>query len=222
MTRYELKTILRQDFLDDTADAPTNDAPYWDGDTLDRYLYLAEREACKRSRLILDASTPAVCAVTLAEGEAEYELHESVLEVEAVTLPDGTPLQRIHRDDLGILWLRTVGTPLVYWVRGRRLGFFPAPGSQYDDLTAGLEVYRLPLGPMAGDTSEPEIPEEHHQDLLYYAAYLALNRRDPDTRNQDGALENLAQFERIFGTIKDAEARERRREQEFNMVVRPC
>lgn len=221
MTRYELRTLLRQDFLDDTADAPTNDAPYWDDETLDRYLYLAEREACKRSRLLLDSTTAAVCTVTLETGVPQYAMHDSVLEVQSVALDDN-PLTRGCRDTFEGLWRTGTGKPTVWWVSGQMIGVWPAPSADYDDEALSLEVYRLPLAPMACDTSEPEIPEEHHQDLLYYAAYLALNRRDPDTRNQDGAMENLVQFERIFGTIKDAEAREQRREQEAYIVVRPC
>lgn len=221
MTRYELRTLLRQDFLDDTADAPTNDAPYWDDETLDRYIYLAEREACKRSRLLLDSTTADVCTVTLETGVPQYDMHNSVLEVQSVALDDN-PLTRGCRDTFEGLWRTSTGRPTVWWVYGQMIGVWPAPSSDYDDEALSLEVYRLPLAPMACDTSEPEIPEEHHQDLLYYAAYLALNRRDPDTRNQDGAMENLVQFERIFGTIKDAEAREQRREQEAYIVVRPC
>lgn len=204
MTTFaELVQELREDYLDDTSDAPdqSDEGYLWSDAFLMRSLAGptgAEYEACRRTDLIFDKTTAAVTQVTLVDGTATYSLHDKVTRIHRV-IYDDTPLthkaeHEMHEADAQ--WRTRTGTPTDYLVEGRSITLHPIPDSDDDGATLYLHVFRLPLTSFA---TEPEIPEEWHVHLCKYGAYRAYRRRDPDT--QDIAMSDrfLAEFNAVFG-----------------------
>lgn len=106
------------------------------------------------------------------------------------TLPPGKPLawgtdEYLTADPYG-----TVGVV--------SLRLFPKPIPDYDGQVIGLRVLRIPLirFNQSSDLSlTSEIPEQHHMDLLDWAAYLALRKVDIDAGMPDRAREFQQAFE---------------------------
>ena len=76
------------------------------------------------------------------------------------------------------------------------LRVYPAPDPVHVQ-TLQMRVIRLPINHLTLDDLKavPEIPEEHHLDMLDWAAYLALRKVDVDAGNPDLAATFRASFE---------------------------
>ena len=78
---------------------------------------------------------------------------------------------------------------------------FPKPDNQLGSNgqpNAGmirLRVVRLPLNDLCNPTDVPEVPRDHHLDMLCWAAYLALRVVDHDSGDPERAQEFKQQFE---------------------------
>jgi hypothetical protein len=57
-----------------------------------------------------------------------------------------------------------------------QLRLYPVPLTPYSGIVGNMRVARLPLIPLSISVPDgvPEVPEEHHMDILNWAAYLAL------------------------------------------------
>lgn len=77
------------------------------------------------------------------------------------------------------------------------LRLFPKPSSDYNGDVLQLRVVRMPLEPLVSTnlSAIPEIPEDHHLEMLDWAAYLALRIVDQDAGNAKRAAEFAASFE---------------------------
>ena len=120
----------------------------------------AQDEACRRSRLLVDSTTPDICNIDLTNIDTTYDLHDSIIFVRRVRLldADGVALDvlgRRHAQDLdrdiGPGWQEETGQPRV-WVPDidtHALRPYPSPDTDY---TAAMTVVRTALIPAANDT----------------------------------------------------------------------
>jgi len=162
----------------------------------------AEREACRRARLLVDSTTEDACQITLVPDTASYALHRSVIFVRRASL-DGQDrfLSRISRKDLdalGTSWLTE---------KGEVMGFVPDLDTSKLRLyripeeagTVRMTVVRLPLADMARMTDSPEIHDRYHLSLVHWmvAGYFATP--DAEMRDAKKQADAMAAFEREFG-----------------------
>lgn len=221
--RTELIQIIREDLLDDVTDNPDqDDKDYrWSQAFLTRGIATAEAEACRRADLIYDTTTAAVCSVTLVADTSTYAIHSKVTVLEKV-IYDGEEIPQATEEELeayyGATWRADTGAPTHYIVLGRNIRLYPIPTTTEAGETVSLEVYRLPL---ARFTDTLEVPEEYHQDLCEYVAYLAFKRRNEDTEDQRKAKNHLAEFTARFGELPDARVREHQLRSPKSLRFRP-
>lgn len=223
MYRQDFLRTIREDYLDDTTDNPDqDDADYrWSGAFLTRAIATAEFEACRRADLIHDTTTAAVCTITLVDGTYLHALHSKITALDKV-IYDGAEIPKVTEEFLnanyGAEWRDDTGAPTHYLVKGRKIRLYPIPTSTEAGDEVSLEVYRLPL---ARFTNTPEIPEEYHQDLCEYVAYLAYRRRDEDTQDMSKAKYHYNEFEARFGELPTAQVREHELRSPAALEMRP-
>lgn len=222
MKLQELLDELRVNILNDRSDRVSGSSDYlWTDATLIRYINEAQRRFARKGLVIRDSKTADCCEVTLVAGQTEYTLHAAVLAVISVnvegqandlargghsafgtyTQPDayffdpsqllslqpGPPLafstdETVASDDNGSMSVVT-------------LRVYPTPSAAQEGVKLKLRVVRLPLEPLKSLSSVPELPEDHHLEMLDWAAYLALRIVDHDAGNPARANEFRASFE---------------------------
>jgi len=206
MTLQELIDELRERVGDETIPPLVSDA------RLTKYANEAEREACRRARLIVDATTAACCQITLEEGTATYDLHAKVLFVRSARVDgdNATFLQRLHAKDLnkgGPEWLSEAGET-VGWVLGmdtQKFRPYRIPGAAEDGNVVHLTVVREPLQDMAdAEADSPEIHGRWHMGLVDWMEYRYYSTRDEQIKDDKLAAEALARFELQFGPAPSA------------------
>jgi len=197
----KLKELLRQE-LDDTTQ------PYlWSDIELEAYLNDAEREACRRARLLVDSSTDAVCSIAVTATTATYALDSRVIAVRRAKLASmTTPLGRasvIDLDEARAGWEDETGEVEAYIVdlNSNSITLYRIP--DVDD-TLNLTVVREPLNEMNDDEESPEIPTRYHMSLRFWAKYLAYSKPDSEAFNDKLALINEAAFTQEFGPKRAA------------------
>lgn len=220
----ELLLELREGILNDRTDRVDGTSDYlWTDAQLVRYIDEAQRRFAVQGFVLRDGSTPEVTEITLVEGQSEYPMHESVLAVitarlstreldlprvgHAVlagyrlptpvrydptpfsSLPSGLPAafstdERLDADDSGSLSRVT-------------LRVYPVPDATADGQVVKTRVVRKPLDTLRVDDlhATPEIPADHHIEMLDWAAYLALRVVDDDAGNPKRAGEFAQSFE---------------------------
>lgn len=224
MNLGDLLDELRSNILHDRSDRISGTPDYlWTDATLVRYIDEAQRRFARLSLCIRDGSTDEATLVTLATGVNQYDLHESVIAVISAkmaddrvdltraghsmlsvyqapstnfldpgsfaTLPDGKPLafstdEEVVLDDHGSAGMMT-------------LRVYPAPSAEYAGEQVRLRVIRKPIERLVATNlgAVLEIPEEHHLEVLDWAAYLALRIVDIDAGATNRAKEFAQSFE---------------------------
>jgi len=205
MTLQELLDELKLNILHDRSDRVSGTSDWlWSDESLVRYIDQAYRRFARRTLCIRDKTM----TVTLKTGVTEYALDPSVLGVISAKLStDVADLARAGHAQLDTyhmpdtyFWdpsqLSTLapGKPLAF-TTDETLGtddndstavvdfrVYPAPSSDYNNATINLRVIRLPCAHLttADMSMVPEIPEDHHLEILDWAAYLALRIVDVD------------------------------------------
>lgn len=201
MTLGELLNLWRIE-LDDVAE------PYlWSDTEAISYAVDAEREACRRARLLVDASTVAVCQIALVANTALYALDSRVIRVNRVRLTgDASPLTPMMVRDLDQQWPGwedDTGTPQV-WCPDYESSKLRFVGNPTASGTANLQVVRLPLTDVNDPDDTFEIPAVYHANLRHWMAHRAWLKRDSETYNEQNAAAALAMFEREFGPPRPA------------------
>lgn len=224
MNLGDLLTELRENILHDRSDQVDGSSDYlWSDETLVRYINEAQRRFARKALVIRDAVTPQCCQVVVQAGVNEYALDPSVLAVMSVRFQgDNADLARAghaqfdtyHVPDsyffdpsqLAVLQPgkpRAFGTDDYISLDGDgRMGamtlrVYPVPTADYAGQTLNMRVIRLPLDNfhVRQLDVEPELPEDHHIEMLDWAAYLALRIVDHDAGNPQRAAEFRASFE---------------------------
>lgn len=222
VTLSDLLAELRIGMLNDRSMRTSGSSDYlWTDITLVRYINEAHRRFAVRSLVLRDGSTPEVTQVTLKTGVGEYSLHPAILSVLSAKLPDSSiDLIRAGHSALGVArtdtdnWdptplLLAPGRPLAYTtdeqvqlddgnsLSAASLRLFPVPDVTMNNVVLKLRVVRKPLDDltMSSLSAIPEIPEDHHLNMLDWAAYLALRIADNDTGDSKRSSDYAASFE---------------------------
>lgn len=230
MRLNELVDELRENILHDRSDRVEGTSDYlWTDATLVRYVNEAQRRFARRSFVIRDSTTAEVVNVTLVEGVAEYTLHPSILSVLSAKVDGATrDLARVGHCVLGDFTNSNAeiynaaeigavnpGAPLAFTtdetigeddegsISAVTLRVYPTPDADAADTVIKLRVVRMPLEELTTSSMSavPEIPVDHHLEMLDWAAYLALRIVDQDAGNPKRAAEFAASFEQH---VKDA------------------
>jgi len=220
MNLGELLEELRENILNDRSNQVSGPSDYlWSDSTLIRYINEAQRRFARLGLVLRDATTPQCCTVALALNTVNYVLDPSVVAVLSAKYPlDPGDLARAGHAALG-----TYNTPDPYFFNPTYLSNLP-PGkvmawSTDEQVSADdngsmsvvtmrvypapidpfatslqLRVARLPLDKLCDMEDVPEIPEDHHIDMLDWAAYRALRVVDHDK----GDPERAAEFKQSF------------------------
>lgn len=223
MKLKDLLEELRSNILNDRSSRVSGSSDYlWTDTTLIRYINEAQRRFATRSLVIRDATTPEVTRLTLEAGVDTYTLHPAVIAVISAKLPGerrdlaraghsifavtGSPTTNWDPSELMAL---SPGKPVAFstdeqvaeaedsTISAVSLRLHPAPSSDYDGTTVQLRVVRKPIDPLTPNNlnAEPEIPVDHHIEMLDWAAYLALRIVDHDAGNAKRAAEFAQAFE---------------------------
>ena len=230
MDLADLLLELRENILHDRSDRVSGSADYlWTDATLVRYINEACRRFARRGLVIRDGSNVEATQITLKTGIEEYALHDSVLGViSARAAGDTNDLTRTGHATLDTYQLPDTvffdpnavaklppGKPLAFTTdeflstncddstAAATLRIYPAPSATYNDTKVNLRVVRLPIENLTVDdmTAKPEISEEHHIEMLDWAAYLALRIVDDDV----GAPKRAEEFRNSFEVhVQDA------------------
>ena len=209
MTLTELLQALREDILHDRSSQIAGPSDLlWSDATLIRYIDEAHKRFARRALVIRDGTTSAVTEVVLETEESQYTLHKSIIAVISARLDgDTADLKRAGHSvlntyqqpdnyffDLSTITSQHPGKPLIF-TTDEYLSFnadkssgivsmkvYPAPSATYNDTLVNLRVIRMPINDLTSADMDaiPEIPEEHHLEMLDWAAYLALRIVDVD------------------------------------------
>ena len=233
MTLEDLLAELRENILHDRSDRVSGETDrLWSDATLIRYINEAQRRFARLSMVIRDGTNPDVTRVTLETGTTKYTLHESVLAV--LSVRHGTDTADLARAghasfdtyrqpdtyyfDPSALTALAPGKPLA-WATDETIGednegsmgatvlrVFPEPTSTYNGTTLYMRVIRLPIETFTASNLKavPELPEDHHLEMLDWAAYLALRIADVDLGLPARAAEFRASFEESVKRARDA------------------
>ncbi len=236
MTLEDLLSLLRGSILNDRTDRTAGTSDYlWSDADLITYIDEAQRRFAVRGLVLRDGSTPEVTRVTLVEGQTEYALHQAVLAVISAKTSDATAdLTRVGHGLLNAYrqptetWIDpasftagTPGAPLAYTtdetltygdnedLSAITLRIYPTPSADAAGTVIRLRVVRKPLDPLTATnlSARPEIPEDHHIEMLDYAAYLALRIVDDDAGSPKRAAEFLALFDKNVQEAKKSAMR---------------
>lgn len=205
----DLLTELRENILHDRSDRVAGSQDWlWSDATLIRYINEAQRRFARQGLVLRDGRTPQATQITLQTGVTHYPLDPSVLAVMSARMPmDNADLARAGHSALDTyrqpdpyyfdpsqLSALPPGKPLAYSTDDylspddndslalATLRVYPAPVAAYNNVVLQLRVVRMPLEPLTINNlnAVPEIPEEHHIEMLDWAAYLALRIMDVD------------------------------------------
>lgn len=223
MKLQELLAELRLNILNDRSDRTSGNSDYlWTDETLVRYINEAQRRFATRSLIIRDATTPEVTRIALETGVFEHTLHPSVIAVISAKFGDSRrdlartghsilngAYQSVDNWDLSRIQECNPGRPVAYAtdeevtesdegsMANVTMRLYPTPSAVENGMTMYLRVIRKPLDDLVVTnlSAVPEIPIDHHLEMLDWAAYLALRIVDHDTGDSTRAAEFAQSFE---------------------------
>jgi hypothetical protein len=177
-------------------------------DVFTRFANEAQIEACRRARLLQDASTAAICQIAYAANAVSADLDPRVILIRRpMWAGRSVPLKRklvreMDRERAG--WESdTDSEPIAIvtdWQTGK-LRPYPTPTVSG---TINLIVIREPLDPMTQGIDEPEIPGRYHEGLVHWMRHRYFSLPDSQINDPKASLEALALFEAEFGTKSSA------------------
>ena len=161
----------------------------------------AEREACRRSHLLID-STSSLCEISVAANEPLVEFDPCIINIRRAKLSISTyslsPVRAEEMDRVNPGWESHVGTPTTYVTDYQTNAIRLYPKQQVGCLL-NITVSRLPSSDMEGNEDEPEIRKEYHPALVQWMLYRAYSQQDSDMFDPNKSARALAEFEREFG-----------------------
>jgi hypothetical protein len=206
MTFNELLTRARRDLREV---APSSDAARLLPS--ERALELfneAEAEGARRSRCLVDRTTPGIALLTLTENVGLVALDRRVLKVRKAML-GSRPLTRITAADMDARYPgweeQAAGATWAYvpdYETGK-IALYPAPDADSAAQALRLAVVRLPLFAMDED-GEPEIPAGSHPALGAYVLAQVFDTDDTELYDPRKAARFEARFEAEFGPKRSA------------------
>lgn len=191
----------------------------WSNAELKDYLAQAQVELVKRVDLLPD-STSYTLALTADEPFADVDANivrirwgriaalnrkltsKTLREIEQSYLSDDYGIQLTDN------WEDLTGEP-IYMVTDMDVGkvrLVPIPA---EDATVALYTYRFPKTSPRND-ADPEIPDEFRRGLAFYCKFLAYQKNDIETRNDDRASDNLDLWNEFVVQTKSEISRKQR------------
>jgi len=170
----------------------------------------AQREACRRARLLVDSSTPEITKLSVSPAKLLYALDERIIFIKRVKLaanPRPLPRRLVRTMDANHPgWEDDSGDPQAYIPDFTSGHIRLWPLASAPDVVR-LTVIRMPLEDMNVDnqaTVSPEINVRYHLSLIDWMLYRAYNRQDVDTYDERKAALYLSKFESQFGVESSA------------------
>lgn len=241
----ELLEELRENVLADISDEvkTSADGQLWSDSTLvraiaDGQLQFATRTLCLRSESVAE-----LCDIQLVPDQEMYAMSPKVISVYGARVfypPEGsapnvrTRIDHLDQVSYGTLMtsgrgdvlvggaVRTVATtgrcaPAVFYTdrETNRIGVYPAPS---EALLLRLRVAHRPLRRYSANdlTTELEIPEEHHMDVLEYAAWRCLRNHSADSEDIPKASTHKRAFDAAVEELRRTAKRTMAREIQFD------
>lgn len=229
MKLSELLDHLAVHVLDDRAEM-LNGSPdeLWSDELLVRWLNEAQRILCRDAWVLEDVGHAQAGTIQLVQNQKDYPLHKSVVRVLSGRLSDteidlargpydlSRPQATINAYDLAFSetsYSDAPGRPQVLStdVTFTSLRVRPAPDAAAAALTLVLRVSRMPYAELAVDSpeAEPEVPYQHHLDLVEFAGGKALTIPAADAQLRSLGRDMLEIFdERVAKAKKERQRRE--------------
>jgi hypothetical protein len=211
----DLLRELRANILHDRSDQVAGASDYyWSDETLVRYIDEAQRRFARRSRVLRDSRTAQCCQIVTIAHQEDYPLDPSVISVISIKMHgDHADLARAGHSNFNTYhtpdnyyfnpsYLSTLppGKALAYdtdetllddgfgSTSAMNLRLFPKISTAFAGITGYMRVIRMPLMRLTLENLDaiPEIPEDHHLNMLDWAGYLALRSPDLDIAGDDG------------------------------------
>lgn len=230
MTLEALLKLLREGILNDRTDRIAGTSDYlWTDELLVTYINEAQRRLAVKGLVLRDGTTPEVTEFALVEGQTQYVLHPSIVAViTAKPIDLRADLSRIghsllsgyHIPAEGVFDVQNytnipAGPPRAFSTDEElsndasgslsrvTLRIFPEPNAAAAGTTIKMRVVRKPINELTLDdlNAHPEVPEDHHIEMLDWAAYLALRIVDDDAGAAARAREFASNFQ---GYVMDA------------------
>lgn len=169
----------------------------------------AIHEACRRARLIVDRSTPAICSYSVTAGVPSVSIDPRIIKIRRASLISrNDPLRRRYVADMDELlpgWETHTGTVDSYVAdyATDMISLYRIPA--VDD-TLKLVVVRLPLIDLTGASNQsPEIKVQYHPALVQYVVYKVRSIEDSELYDVRKASAAYAEFEKEFGVKRSAQ-----------------
>ena len=182
----------------------------WSNAELVDYLNEAEREACRRSFLLLESEDTDIIRISVEEDTAVYALNPLILEVLSGTLTTAKRVLSVEQpleyfQSISGSWNTLTGIPtaIITDYQTGKIRLYKIP---VEDDTLMLTAYRLPKTEMtwANRSSSPEIDSSYHMDLIWWILYLAFSKYDSETEDTKMADRYYNLFASAFGPRVDA------------------
>jgi len=207
MTLLQLIEHLRVSILDDTGgdsldwtDVTDQDETVhllrWSNEELTRFINQAQKEAAKNAKLIFDNSK----TITTQINVKEYPLDSNIFIVDDIY--DTVTGKYLEATDIKLLATQKPKTqiPTHYSLNesSGTIQLYPTPS---DVRILGMFTFNLPKKDFSFSSSgdNAEIREEFQIPMLWYAAFLAYNKDEPNTLDPQKALLYKNLFEEQFG-----------------------
>jgi hypothetical protein len=188
-----------------------------------RYINEAQRRFAKRAFVIRDSRTPEVVNITIEAGVVDYDLHQSIISVLSARVVGSTvDLVRVGHAALGTYATTNAtiippesfaqaspASPRAFQtdetlvedddgtIATTSMRIYPTPRTEDAGTIIQMRTIRMPLDELTESNlvAVPEVPADHHLEMLDWAAYLALRIADVDAGNQKLAQSYAQSFE---------------------------
>jgi hypothetical protein len=226
MRTDELLSELRHHMLRDVSDQVAGASDYlWSDNGLMEYINQGQTRFARQTKCLRDAVTPEICRFSTVVDQEFYTLNPRVVSILSIRMTgDTADLARAGHADLDTyrqpdtyffdpaqLSSMPPGKPVAWTTdegvfqetggsyRAIQLRLYPIPTLPYSGIVGNMRVARLPLTKLSVSVPDavPEVPEEHHMDILNWAAYLALRGVDLDVAG-GGAWDRAKEFRAAF------------------------
>jgi len=184
----------------------------WSTPLLCRYLDEAQKNFCRWTEGIEDATTDDITKLTITAGTDWYTMDPRVLKIrEVVNALTGRPYKTHNMEEAAERGVFFNGRPgaLEAFVTGlerNKLRAWPLPNAA---LEVRLRVFRLPMSSISDEDQELEIDEQHHMALLMWMKHRAYGKEDAETFDRSKRDDFEERFRRYCAEAKAEQVRRR-------------
>lgn len=168
------------------------------------YLNEAQMEAARRSRLLIDSTTPGIAQVDVSAGSPVVDIDSRIISIRRIRLASSSrPLTKRtvrQMDEQFPGWdtATTVSQPFVVVTDYQSDALFLYPSPKADDVLL-MTVSREPVFQIEDSDDDLEISPRYVGGLVDWMKYRTYMNEDTDLFNEKKAAVALASFESEFG-----------------------